>query len=470
MNILVLEASTTSAKAMMYNTTNKTFEVETRPYNFAESEVGLQDPLTIFTTTIEVGRQVCHSKKVDAIALSCTFHAIMLCNREMVPQSPLYQWTFTGASLICRELRRDESYVSKFYNTTGCMVNAIYPFFKLKLLRQNGRKLENYKIVDQGVYNMYRLTGECITTDVVASGTGLLNTKKRDFDDALLAELGITRDNLAELVKYDSARPLNAEAATLLGIEPGVPVLPSLSDGALNQVGSGALKAGTMTFSVGTSGAMRISVPEPVVPEKPSTWCYLSPTGWMSGAATSGCTNCLDWCKDQFFHGMDYDQIELGLKADREPPVFLPFFFGERCPGWEDERLGGFLDIKPQHTVYDMYNGALEGIMYNLYQCYEALTKLNGQPKRIKLSGGILKSPYWLQMCADIFGVPMELDPATHASVMGGVAVAMEKLGLISCLTEMEVPFGKLTEPNSEMIGVYRERYDRYLHWYEKSM
>ena len=484
MRILVLESSTISAKAMIYDTDSRQFFVESKAYEFTgtDNSVGEQDPRIVFSTTIEVGRKLCSEKnsgkKIDIISLVNTFHSVMLCDLQMNPQTPLLQWHFTGASSLCRELRRDEEYTLRFYKKTGCMVNTIYPFFKLKFLRQNGWTLGKYRIMGQGTYNTWRLTGNWVVPDITASGSGLLNTHTRDYDDELLNELGITRENVGALVKYNAEQALNAEGAALLGLEPGIPVMPSIPDGAMNQIGSGALRAGTMTFSVGTSGAMRLSVPNPVIPDKPSTWCYLSPHAWMSGVATSGCTNCVDWFKSQFFDSsVNYDKIEEGLTkasnssgfASSSSAVFLPFLFGERCIGWKDERLGGFADVRPQHNRYDLYHSVLEGVLMNLYQCYEALTKVSGVPEKIKLSGGILNSRYWLQMCADIFQTPMEMDPAQHSSIMGGVAIAMEKLGVIPSLLDLELPEGKIVQPNPNNFDMYKSRYGRFLYWYNAS-
>ena len=474
MYILVLESSTTNAKAMLYDTVQKTFAVASKAYEFNNiKEACLHDADYVFAATVELGRKLSQGKKIDAIALGTTWHNIMLCDKEMRPQTPVYQWTYTGASELCKKLREDKDYTLRYYQKTGCMVNITYIFFTLKLLRQNGWALENYKITGQGAYNTYKLTGEWVAPDVLVSGNGMLNTHKRDYDDELLKELGINRENLAELVTFKQSYPLSAEGAELLGLTPGIPVIPAMPDGALNQVGSGALADGIMTFSVGTSAAIRLSSPKPIIPEKPSTWCYLSPLAWICGAATAGSCNCVDWAKERLFgNDTSYRAIEDGIKNiahNDEPVVFLPFLFGERCPGWEDGRSGGFFNIKPQHTAYDMYNSVLEGVLFNIYHCYTILTEVGQPPQRIKLSGGILRSPAWLQMCVDIFNVPMEADPAEHGSLMGGVVLAMEKLGLIGSLLEMEFPAGQIIKPNPENTAIYRERFKRYLYWYDRT-
>ena len=487
MHILAMESSTTSAKAMLYNINTGIVTVATKTYRFPNEEIGKQDGQIVFDTTMELGKQLSIGKEIAAIALGCTWHSVMLCNQNMQPQTPLFQWSDVSASRLCARLRKDEAYCQAYYQKTGCMVNVTYPFFKLKLLRETGWPLEDYKIADQGTYTMYRLTGQYLLSDVTASGSGLLNTRTRDFDEELNRELGITRHNLPELVGYDTAYPLREEGAKLLGIAPGIPVMVPLADGIGNHIGSGALSSGIMTLSMGTSAAMRLSTSKPILPKETSTWCYLTPHGWLSGAAIAGCTNCVDWAKEKFFGSMAsyadaeqgfYHQSKSPASKGREdgggnllnsPPMFLPFLFGERCPGWQDERGGGFFDVKSRHTKYDLYHSVLEGVLYNLYQCFEALTKHNEKPHTIKLSGGIQHSAYWTQMCADIFRQPVELDPATQASLKGGVVVALEHLRMIQALTDMDFPKGEVMYPNPEIVEMYKERYQRYLYWYERT-
>lgn len=471
MYILALESSTTSAKAMLYDTSNGSFEVKSEPYRLETCDVTTHNAQKVLEQTAQIGKELCEGRRIDIIALSGTWHSLMLCNKDMEPETPVYLWSYTGAAGVCKELRNDTQFVNSFYNKTGCMVNAIYPAFKIKLLERNGYKLSDYLFAGQGTYNNYRLTGERVVTDSVASGTGLLNIHNKDWDDEILKEIGISREQLPRLIKYDEMLKLNSDGARLLGLPEGTPVLATQPDGGLNQVGAGALGKGVMSFSVGTSGAIRLSTDRPIIPEKPSTWCYLSPKRWLSGAATSGCCNCLDWYKVNFFpSGASYSDMEEGCGDINNVPVFLPFIYGERCPGWEDERNGNFFDIKPAHTVYDMYRAVQEGALFNLYQCYQVLTELNGAPEKIKLSGGILKSRLWTQMCADIFGADMQVDKAEHSSLLGGVAMAMEAIGEIDDASHFECESGVVIKPNPAMAEVYSSKFQRYMYWYNKTM
>jgi gluconokinase len=323
----------------------------------------------------------------------------------------------------------------------------------------------------QGSYNNYRMTGQRVNTVCMASGSGLLNTWSGQFDPELLQELGLREEQLSRLVPYDQTFPLTEQAAQALGVAPGIPVIPTNSDGGLNQVGAGAVADGVMTFSVGTSGAMRLTTAQPIIPDKPSTWCYRSPKSWLSGAATNGCCNCVDWLKEQVgLSNLSYSELEKDGSEEENTPVFLPFVFGERCPGWNDEREGGFLRLLPQHKLPDLYLAVQEGVLFNLYHCYQILTQVNGQPKHIRFSGGILHSERWTQMCADIFQQELEVNENEHCSLLGGAVIAMELLGVIDDMCAYEPQVSRVVRPNPAKAELYRKKFQRYLACYETNL
>ena len=468
MLILVLESSTTSAKAMLYNTQTRQYETSVKAYPQMYKDITTHDAEQVFLTTMQLGKEVIAGQKINMIVLGGTWHSLMLCDKQMKPATPVYLWSHTGAAKLCANLRQDKEYVNQYYQRTGCMVNAIYPMYKLLMLKEQ-YQLSDYNIMGQGTYFTYRITGKRIITECMASGTGLMNIHKKKWDKTLLAQIGIEEEQLCEFVPYNQTFPLNQEGANLLGISEGVPVLAANSDGGLNQVGSGALQEGIMTFSVGTSGAMRLSAGKAFVPEKPSTWCYHSPKTWLVGVATSGCCNCVDWFRNGIGNGKTYEELEAGTTTILDTPVFLPFLFGERCPGWDDEQKGGFLGLEAHHGLQEMYCAVQEGVLFNLYQCYKVLVDVNGPPKKIKLSGGILQSESWKQMCADIFQVEMEIDDMPHASLLGGAVLAMEILGVIQDASEYQESETQVIRPNAKNKEIYEQKFACYMKYYNET-
>ncbi len=471
MRILVLESSTTSAKAMLYDSALGVLDVKTQNYPPEYTDNATQDAEGVFAQTAELGRQMCKGQTIDMISLCGTWHSVFAADENMQPLSRVLSWPFMGASAQAAALRADEQFTRRYYHNTGCMVHAIYPAFKVLYLKEQGIDTASCRFIGQGSYNFYRLTDKWLVSRCMASGSGLLNTHTLEYDEETLKLLGITADQLGKLVDYKHTEPLSAKGAELLGLPEGIPVTTAHSDGGLNQAGAGALKEGVMTFSVGTSAAIRLTTDHPVLPEEPGTWCYYSPAAWLSGAATNGATNCIDWVKNKFFDdSVSYNDItEHEVDLDHLP-IFLPFLYGERCPGWKDARLGGFFDVSPEHTPYDFYFAVMQGVLFNVYQCYQVLTELNGIPKTIKLSGGILKSRVWTQMCADIFAHDMECSRVEQTSTVGGAAVALVAGGEIESLEDFPMEADEVVRPNMEMHERYMKTFSRYLDWYRKTL
>ena len=466
MKILAMENRTMSAKAMLYDTDTGKSSVMTKRYEEMHSDTTLHDPEAVFQKMMEVGRICSAGQKIDMIALSGTWHSVGLFQQDFTPVTPIYLWSNTEASKISRKYREDKAFAKRYYEMTGCMLKAQYPYFKLELLRQKGYAVNQYRIAGQGTYNNWRLIGKYAVTRSMASGSGCLNIHKKEYAKDLLEEIGVDSGKLPELVDYNETFPLTEDGAKLLGVTPGTPVLLSNPDGAMNQTGSGGLKSGVMTVSVGTSSALRMSVANAVLPEEPHTWCYLSPKGYLAGAAISGGCSSIEWFREKIAQNAPYEQLE--CREDVDTPVFLPFLYGERCPGENEERSGGFYGLKPYHDRRSMYQAVQEGVLFNLRQGYEELCRICGEPQGIRLSGGILHSPEWSQMCADIFEREISIEENPQCSLQGGVVLAMDVLGC--CPAEaFEAETKGIIVPLAEHTGHYREKYQRYLEIYRSA-
>ena len=481
MKILALEASTTSAKAMLYDTRDASFDSVTHVYENDYSRFDrVRQAEETYQQMLRAGRELIEqadqkhpgedtASRIEMIALIGVWHSVFLLDRSLEPASPVYHWSHTGAAGVCTEIRRNEKRTKEYYHTSGCMVNAIYPFFKIEMMKRMGLPVADCYLMSQGAYNTFRMTGNRKSTRCLASGDGLLDVHAREYNWDGLREMGVETWQLSELIDSEITFPLVKEAAEILGVKSGIPVLPTNSDGGSNQIGAGAAREGIMTFSVGTSGALRLSTREALIPEEPSTWCYLSPKGYLSGAATNGCCICTDWAKKRLFpKGTSYQEIEEGITDRETTPVFLPFLTGERCPGWNDDRLGGFQYVKEEHTASDLYLAVQEGVLFNLFQCYQSLTAVNPLPKQVMLSGGILKSPAWTQMCADIFGIEMSVTNVDQGSLLGGIVLGMEAAGILKSVSDYRPQVVRTIRPNPASREKFMVKYQRYLECYQK--
>ena len=69
-----------------------------------------------------------------------------------------------------------------------------------------------------------------------------MNIHTLDWDEDILKFAGLTKEQLPPLKEACDTMPLSQEAAAQMGLPFGIPVCVGGADGALNQVGSGAMK------------------------------------------------------------------------------------------------------------------------------------------------------------------------------------------------------------------------------------
>lgn len=470
MVILALEGSTSAAKAMIAEGDESKFYTVNYPWDIADGKT--IDPDRVFDLLIDCGSKLLRQegKTPDVIALSSVWHGLLPVDEAVRPVGLYRTWADTSAAPTLDKLRREEALLNAVYRRTGCPPHSSFTFYKLMDLREQGALPTG--AITLGEYFFYRLTGERWQSTTSAAGTGLLNLYTRRWDPEQLSLCGMDENGLFVLHEPEDHAPVLAGMAERLGVRPGTPVMVSMPDGALNQIASGGMRDGLLTLSVGTSGALRLSSAEPKLAEGRETWCYYGAEGrYINGGAVSGAGNLVNWFMENDtpddITPADLEQM-LRHRSFEQAPFFLPFRYGERSPGWRDVRTHGFRGESNIHDMADHFYAVIESVLMNLYQSYEVLVPLlgGGRPQG-DLSGGILASPFWVQLAADLFGVAFTLSPNLHASVWGAVQVARKAMGELDCFGDVPMAMGRVVEPNPERHAMLMARYARYLAYYE---
>ncbi len=101
------------------------------------------------------------------------------------------------------------------------------------------------------------LTGESASDASDAAGTLLLDLDRRDWSDELLAALEIPRDWLPRVYEGPQVTGrLRQAVAEELGLPAGLPVIAGGGDNAAAAVGTGIVREGVISSSIGTSGVL----------------------------------------------------------------------------------------------------------------------------------------------------------------------------------------------------------------------
>lgn len=462
MYILVMETSTSSAKALLYNKETKTYQVAKqalhKSFSHGENQRGRHDAKKVFDQTLALAKDLIVDERglrdneelglpVDKIVYVTTWHSLLFLNGQLNPIEPLYLWSFgMDKSLIGKSGSVDQDLMKSYEKRTGCNLSAIYPFWKLYLGLDHGGCKNAAYIGDQSSYGIHVLTGHFVVSPMIASGSGVYNPVLKDYDDELLDYIGVKRSQLPLIVSDARTYQVQKSIAKYLGVSRSARVATGLSDGGMNQIyGEAVLKTFSedlrgVTISVGTSGAIRAGLKDFTFQK--GMWCYEVSDHYVLGGAIGGAGNSLNWIKETLFPDQSFQDIEnrilaRGLSTDY---TYLPFDYGERNPGFYSKGPTGLYDpggrkvnlsqlkencYKSQAhrlDVYDkVYLALMEGVVYNLYQCYQLMEDILGHKLQFHLSGGIIKSKVWSGMLCNLFGCHMVMDHMEHASLFGGL-------------------------------------------------
>src|SRR5690606_31533348 len=110
----------------------------------------------------------------------------------------------------------------------------------------------------------YCMTGEYATEVGDASGTLLLDVKTRAWNNKVLDLLSIDRSLMPRCFEsHEVSGKLTKQAASLMGLKEGIPVVGGSGDQPAGAVGNGIVKSGIVSATLGTSGVMFAHADEP---------------------------------------------------------------------------------------------------------------------------------------------------------------------------------------------------------------
>jgi gluconokinase len=134
------------------------------------------------------------------------------------------------------------------------------PFCKILWLKENQYRIfkSAHKFIGIKEYIIHWLCGSYFVDHGIASATGLFNIKDKCWDVSILKQLEVSAAQLAVTVPVTyQSNVTNKQFLQMTGIAYALPVIAGSSDGALANLGSGAIGEKRLSITVGTSGAVR---------------------------------------------------------------------------------------------------------------------------------------------------------------------------------------------------------------------
>ena len=428
-------------------------------------------------------------KDIKGMSVDTTSCTVLLSGDDMEPLRPAILWMDVRASDQAKRIYESHHDALK-YNGYG-MVSAECLPAKALWIKENEphiweKATRFYECTD---WLMYRLTREYTASINCASARWYYNSHEGGYPVDFYNKIGL--DDLTEKLPKrvvpmgELVGGLTEEAAKDLGLAAGIPVGEGGADAFVGVIGLNAVQPGKMTLITGSSH-LHIAQFEDSVHNK-GMWgsypdCIVKGLQMVEGGQTST-GSIIEWfvknmCgtvkKRAEAEGKSVYDI-LNEEAERLPVgaeglLALDFFQGNRTPHVDPDVRGMFYGLSLNHTPAHMYRAIIESICYGTEAIIEVFRRSGFDPTEIIISGGAVKSRFWLQTHADVSNVPITVPKVTEGPCLGAAILGAVAAGIypdIQTAAENMTEVDYVVEPNIEKHKQYKFYFEKYKEFYE---
>jgi xylulokinase len=355
---------------------------------------------------------VVDSKRVRGIGVSGQQHGFVALDGRGRVLRPAKLWCDTSTTKECELLTRRIGGPAAARRKVGLPFLPGYTAPKVLWLKNhepgNYRRLRHILLPHDFIN--WHLTGEYRMEFGDASGTALMDIRRRQWSSAAIAAVGDEiRDYLPALFPSDvPCGRLRRAMAERYGLSADVVVSAGGGDNMMAAIGTGNVAPGVVTASLGTSGTLFAYNRRPMVDPAGEIAAFCDSTGaWLPLLCTMNVTSVTE--QFRALVGVDHRQVE--RLAAAVPPgceglTLLPYFAGERTPALPQAKGAVYGLTSRTATAAHLMRAAIEGTTLGLNYGLHRLRALGISPTEIRLTGGGAKSALWRQIAADIFEVP----------------------------------------------------------------
>ncbi|HLO11065.1 MAG TPA: gluconokinase [Pseudoneobacillus sp.] len=479
--MLGIDIGTTSTKAVLFSESGEVIGQENigYPLHTPDMSTAEQNPEEIFTAVLQAVSNITkhHSeKRLSFISFSSAMHSVIAIDENDQPLTPVITWADNRSEAWTRKIK-DEWNGHEVYLRTGTPIHPMSPLSKITWIVNDRPDIANKtkKYIGIKEYIFKKLFNQYVVDYSLASAMGMMNLISLDWDEEALKMAGVTREQLSELVPTTKIfTNCDSDYAKQMGIDPHTPFVIGASDGVLSNLGVNAIGKGEIAVTIGTSGAIRTIIDKPQTDEKGRIFCYaLTEKHWVIGGPVNNGGMVLRWIRDEFASSeietakrLGIDPYEVLTKiAERVRPgadglLFHPYLAGERAPLWNPDVRGSFFGLTLSHKKEHMIRAALEGVIYNLYTVFLALTEcMDGPVSRIQATGGFARSAVWRQMMSDIFESEVVVPESYESSCLGACILGLYATGKIDSFEIASDMIGSTYKhtPNDVSVNEYRQ-------------
>jgi xylulokinase len=431
-----IDVSTTASKALVIDERGTVAASHGAPHELSTPRPlwSEQDPHQWWQatcTSLQAVLQQVSADDVAAVGLTGQMHGLTMLDANNQILRPAILWNDQRTAAQCAAIT-ERMGAEWLYQHIGSLMLPGFTAPKIVWVRENEPEIfrRTAHILLPKDYVRFLLTGAYVTDVSDGSGIALMDIGRRAWSDDLLAALEIPRAILPDLCEGpEVCARVSAAGAVATGLREGTPVVGGAGDQPATAIGSGILRRGQTSITVGTSGVVFTAndryQPEP--DGRLHTFCHAVPGYWFHMGVMLSAAGGMRWLHDAVAAGSSYEELSdlaASVPHGADGLVFVPYLTGERHPHPDPLARGAFVGLTLRSGLGQLVRAVMEGVAFGLRDNLELLNSLGVAPSTAALSGGASKSPVWRQILTDIAGIPLYSINSSEGAALGAAILA----------------------------------------------
>ena len=346
-----------------------------------------------------------------------------------------------------------------------------------------------YKFLTGSSYLTAKLTGRYTIDSYLAKAAFRPIYRQDGTYDEIYGPRFCRADQMADIGDVtDITGGLTPEAAEACGLLAGTPVIVGTGDSTAESIAGGLVTPGTLFVQFGSTMFYIYCLDGRLDACPQDNFPGSNPFTIPGSFAATGGTNCAGtltkWVRDVYYspeveasrHGGPDAYSVMAQEAATVAPgssglIILPYFYGERSPINDPDAKGVIFGLTGGHTRKEINRAALEAVAYSLGSHMRMFRGHGLIPEDVIIAGGGTKNPVWMQIAADVIGVPIQVAEDWQTASYGDACMAAIGCGILKDFRALKaaMPVGQPVRPDPERHSLYQRYLDLYEQLYQNT-
>ncbi len=494
MRIAGLDIGTTGCKCTVFDQNGKELGRAYRDYPARRGVGGHEiDVTALLDGVYAVIRDM--AKEYDDIAgigVTSFGETFVMTDEDGEPLAPAMLYTDPRGAGECRELT-DMLGARHIADITGVTPHEMYGLPKMLWRKRHDPEIfdKTRHIFQMEDLVVFALTGNAVIDYSLATRSMAFDIETLTWSREFFDSAGIDVSLMSKPVPTGSDAGLIKEsAARATGLPRDCHVVAMCQDQVAAAIGSGAFSP-----DVAVDGAGTVQCLTPVFDKKPdvrkmmkgkySIVPYVIPGDYVTYAFSYTGGALIQWVTGELAkqeaalakeRGISVNELLEQMYAEKrredgldlEGPsgmLVLPHFAGAATPYMDTESKGVIVGLTTDTSVAEIYRACMEGVTYEMYLNYKNVTEAGADIKKLHATGGGARSMAWMQMKADMLGIPIAALQTVDAGTVGCAMMTGIALGAFADLKDASshmIAIKKTYEPRAGYHEKYMEVFNRF--------